>query len=129
MWNSASLEEYEFTLGHQVAEVAIDPEGWVLKTVEERGLNPLTLEIFPNPFNRSARVGFEVNAGGAVELDVFDVTGARVKRLDREERKPGYHELEWNGDNDAGQVVSSGVYFVRIRSGGGELVKRAVFVK
>lgn len=129
VWNSGAVEAYEFTFARPVAAVAVDPEGWVLKTIEERELKPVTLDMFPNPFNRTMRVGFEVSAPGPVELDIFDLRGARVKRLDGEDRPPGYHEIEWNGDNDAGEVVASGVYFVRIRTGQGEVVKKAVFVK
>jgi aminopeptidase N len=129
VWNSRRLEDYRFAFGRPVAGVAVDPDDWILKTVEERVLNPVTLEVFPNPFNRTARVGFESGAGGPVELDVFDVTGARVKRLLRDDRTPGYHQIEWSGDNDRGQSVSSGVYFIRIRTGQGSLVRKAVLVK
>ena len=127
VWSSEIAQEYQFALGRPVASIAIDPDGWVLKTVEGRG--SLTLGVFPNPFNGTTSVGFELGTVGSVELNVYDITGARVKRLLKEDRGPGYHEIQWKGDNDDGEAVVSGVYFVRVRTGQGEMVKKAVLVK
>jgi aminopeptidase N len=129
VWNSQPVEHYSMTFDRPVASVEVDPDVWILRDVEQRMLDTLALGIVPNPFNATARVAFEVASGGTVDIAIFDVTGARVRSLLRDRRPPGYHEVEWDGKNDAGQSVSSGVYFVRLNSAGGSLVRKAVLAR
>jgi aminopeptidase N len=129
VWNDEALDQYGFSLGREVTAVHIDPDAWILATVEERSLDAIALSIHPNPFNSSAKVGFEMGAAGAVEIDVYDVSGAYVQTLLNASRGAGYHEVTWDGKNSAGESVSSGVYFVRMQSAGGTLVRKAVVVE
>jgi aminopeptidase N len=129
VWSSERIDAYRFSFPCPVTSVSVDPDAWILSTVDERGLRPLTLELFPNPFNATIRLGFETDSSGRVEVNVYDVTGALVKRLYRDDRAAGYHEIEWDGTNDAGSGVSSGVYFVEILAPQGTAVKKAVLVK
>jgi hypothetical protein len=74
---------------------------------------------YPNPFNPSTRipyaVGGEVGGGTApVRLRVYSVTGALVATLVDERRAPGSYEAVWNGTNDAGQELASGIYFAQL---------------
>lgn len=129
VWSARRVDGWSFSLSRPVASVSVDPDGWILKTAEERGLNSVGLYLFPNPFNAVLRLGFETSVNGRVEVNVFDVSGAMVRRLYGADRPAGYHEIEWDARNDGGSPVSSGVYFVEIRTGGGTAVKKAVFVK
>lgn len=129
VWNSASVEHYRFAFAHSVQAVVVDPDVWVLRSVEERTLDAVTLTVNPNPFNATTRIAFELGSSGPVEVDIYDVTGARVTTLFREEVPAGYHEREWDGRNDSGEPVSSGVYFVRLKTGRNALVRKAVLLK
>jgi aminopeptidase N len=129
IWNDQLLAQYRFDFDRAVTGVVMDPDVWVLATFEERALEDITLSIVPNPFNRGTRVAFELGQGGSVEIDVYDVTGARVRSVFRGTRPAGYHEVEWDGRNAAGEPVSSGVYFVRLRAGALTLVRKAVVVE
>ncbi|MFH1845327.1 MAG: FlgD immunoglobulin-like domain containing protein [bacterium] len=72
----------------------------------------------PNPFNPMTTIKFEVPAPGAsVRLEIFDLTGQRVRTLLNETRAPGFHEVLWDGQNDAGEQMASGIYFYRLRAG------------
>ena len=126
VWNDEPLEQYRFVFDRRVVGVDVDPDLWILATVEERELEAVAVTISPNPFNTSARVGYEVGSGGTVEVDVYDVTGAHVRTLYRGSRQAGYHEAEWDGRNSAGEPVSSGVYFVCLRAAAGTMVRKAV---
>ncbi len=70
----------------------------------------------PNPFNRSTTVGFHTD-GGEVRLTVFSVLGQPVRRLMRGNFPPGRHRVVWDGRNDRGRAVGSGVYLICIETG------------
>jgi flagellar hook assembly protein FlgD len=63
----------------------------------------------PNPFNPQTSIRFYLPAPGTVELSIYDVRGALVRRLARGEFDAGAHALAWNGTDDAGRPVASGV--------------------
>ncbi|MBA4377716.1 MAG: hypothetical protein C0395_03540 [Gemmatimonas sp.] len=73
----------------------------------------------PNPFNPSTTLSYEVPAGGGdVRLDLLDARGRIVRTLVAERRAEGRHEAAWNGRDDAGRRLPSGVYFARLRAAG-----------
>ncbi|HIC68977.1 MAG TPA: T9SS C-terminal target domain-containing protein, partial [Candidatus Latescibacteria bacterium] len=63
---------------------------------------------------------FQLTATGSVELAVFDVRGARVAGLVADERDAGEHAVVWDGIDDRGQPVASGVYLYRLRAAGAD---------
>ena len=72
---------------------------------------------FPNPFNPSTRIAYDVPApGGEVELAVYSVTGALVRQLVNGVVEPGRQSVVWDGTDDLGRHVSSGVYFYRMNA-------------
>ncbi len=81
---------------------------------------------YPNPFNPSTTISFNVpgaagKAGGApVSLNVYDIRGRRVKSLIDSALEPGSHRVTWNGNDDSGAKVSSGVYLYTL-----EIAERA----
>lgn len=87
------------------------------------------LAVMPNPFNPRATVRFYVGTPGAVSIDVVDVRGRRVRRLLRKDFPTGVHEVIWQGVDDQGASVASGVYFLRMESPDGRHRKRAVLVR
>jgi len=129
VWNDRAVTQHHFAFGREVVGVVLDPDQWILASVEERNLDSIALSIQPNPFNSGARVGFEMGEMGSAEIDVYDVAGARVRELWRGSRTAGYHEVLWDGKNSAGERVASGVYFVRLRSAAGTLVRKAVVIE
>ena len=69
----------------------------------------------PNPFNSATRFGF-FTAGGPVCVTVYSVIGQPIRRLVARDLPPGYHQRIWDGTNDLGKPVSSGIYLVRLES-------------
>lgn len=84
---------------------------------------------YPNPFNPATRIPFSIAVDGRVEISVFDVRGARVRTLTDGFLGAGAHETAWDGLNEAGTAVPSGVYFVRMISSGGTSTGKIVLVR
>jgi hypothetical protein len=82
---------------------------------------------YPNPFNTQTKIDFYLADVGyqpaLVQLYIYDVGGRLVRKLIEERRYPGEHSIVWDGKNDSGGTVSSGVYFVRLIVSDVELVK------
>jgi streptogramin lyase len=74
---------------------------------------------YPNPFNPSTTLSFTLDKGGRVTLEVYNITGQKVRTLAADEYfSAGSHDIVWDGCDDAGKRVSSGVYLARISMGG-----------
>jgi len=88
------------------------------------------VSVAPNPFNPETSVRFELPSPMAVSVEVWSVSGARIRVLARDKAfGPGVQEIRWHGRNDNGQAVASGVYFIRVSTPVGERVARAVLLK
>ena len=84
----------------------------------------------PNPFNPVTEIAFDVPRSGAnVTLRIYDVTGHLVRTLASEPFPPGEHALTWNGRDQRGRMVGSGVYLYRMRAGEIDAVEKLLLVK
>jgi subtilase family serine protease len=93
---------------------------------------PVALALYgghPNPFNAHTTIRYDLPRAGVVHLALFDLRGRRVRQLLSGEMPPGFHAVEWDGCDDEGQVVASGVYFCRLDSGMGRETRKLTFVK
>ena len=84
---------------------------------------------YPNPFNPTTIIRYEIAVAGRLSLRIYDVTGALVKVLEERAREPGRYEIGWDGDNERGEKVSSGVYFYRLRAPGFSRTRKMVLLK
>lgn len=73
---------------------------------------------YPNPFNPSTRIRFALARPADVALVVFDLQGRRIRTLFEQRMPAGVDEVIWDGRDDSGRAVSSGVYFVRMQIDG-----------
>jgi hypothetical protein len=69
---------------------------------------------FPNPFNPNTAVRFEVLENARVNLEIFSITGQKIKSLADGEYEPGLYTIPWNGKDNNGDEIGSGVYFYRL---------------
>ncbi|MFC1573129.1 FlgD immunoglobulin-like domain containing protein [Candidatus Eisenbacteria bacterium] len=72
----------------------------------------------PNPFSPETRIEFDLPQAGPVELAIYSVNGRLIRTLLREDRTAGSHSATWDGNDDAGVKVSSGVYFYGLTAPG-----------
>ncbi|MDD3643726.1 MAG: M20/M25/M40 family metallo-hydrolase, partial [Candidatus Krumholzibacteria bacterium] len=84
---------------------------------------------FPNPLWGDTRIRFELPARAMTEMAVYDAAGRRVRTLMRQAAGPGPGEYAWDGTDDAGKDLASGVYFLRLRSGGAERSRKLVILR
>ena len=82
-------------------------------------LLPLSFELFqnyPNPFNNKTVLNFYLHESYAkVTLNIFNIKGQLVATLLNEQLAAGFHRVIWNGTDENGEIVSTGVYLYRIR--------------
>jgi hypothetical protein len=80
---------------------------------------PLELSAsYPNPFNPQTTITYSIPDMGLAQMTVYDVRGRVVKELLREVKPAGEHSLTWDGTNEGGEKVASGVYYVRLEFDG-----------
>ncbi|MFC1726255.1 T9SS type A sorting domain-containing protein [candidate division KSB1 bacterium] len=85
---------------------------------------------YPNPFNPETNINFLLKKAGKVRITVYNVLGQKVKSIIDEYRREGIHKVTWNGTNNYGDKVSSGVYFYRLIVNGKVLdTKKMLMVK
>jgi flagellar hook assembly protein FlgD len=65
---------------------------------------------YPNPFNSSTTIELDLPIEAVVSVDIYNILGQRVRSLEYDTQAPGKYRLEWDGHDDAGDTVASGVY-------------------
>jgi len=84
---------------------------------------------FPNPFNPSTTIRYDMKAKGLVTIKIFDVSGRLVRTLVDEVRDAGSHEAIWEGTNSRGAGVSSGIYFYEMKTKGFSATKKMILLR
>ncbi|GEM_PF-6749805 len=92
-------------------------------------LNPALDQNFPNPFNPSTVIEYELPRAGEVTLEIFNLQGQLVRSYPLSYQTAGNHRLEWDGTTGSGLLVSSGSYFYRLLFDGNTLTKKMVLVR
>jgi hypothetical protein len=87
------------------------------------------LANYPNPFNPSTNIPYQLDTEADYELAIFDITGRRVRLLDSGHKTPGAYMSVWNARNDNGELVGGGVYAVRLKSGNREMIRTVMLLK
>ncbi|MCP4723999.1 MAG: T9SS type A sorting domain-containing protein [bacterium] len=115
-------QEYSWTVSIIVTAVEDDPEpivpdDFVLK------------QNYPNPFNPSTTIRFDLPTYSHVNLVIYNVSGEVVRTLANENFGFGNHRIVWDGRDDLGRQVSSGIYFYRLTAGRFTAVKKMLLIK
>lgn len=84
---------------------------------------------YPNPFNPSTTLSFSLKEAAFTSLDIYNQKGQLVKSLVNSDLEAGTHKFVWNGDDNQGSKVSSGLYFYRMRSGKFSSTRKMVLMK
>ncbi|MFC1564013.1 FlgD immunoglobulin-like domain containing protein [candidate division KSB1 bacterium] len=89
----------------------------------------LLKQNYPNPFNTGTVIEFTLPSAAEVTLKIYDLLGREVKMLAYDHYQRGTHRLKWDGTNDTGTLVSSGVYLYRLKSGQYDQLRKMVLIK
>jgi len=84
---------------------------------------------YPNPFNPSTNLGFRIADFGLVKLEVYDLSGRRIAILVNEELSPGNYLVQWDGRDERGRGVASGIYIYQLRAGSFSQTRKMLLVK
>jgi aminopeptidase N len=145
--DSLDSQGFSFTLDEEPQNVYVDRYNWILKHVRmvdppdgigdgDAGiLVPRALALnqnYPNPFNPSTVISYEVPDaldGSEMHLTIYDLRGRKVRALSSGPAEQGRHEVAWNGRDDNGRPVGSGLFLYRLEVGGKVMTKRMVLLK
>jgi hypothetical protein len=83
----------------------------------------------PNPFSRETAIHFNLPDARMVGVEVFDAGGRKVRTLLDAQREGGSHSVIWDGANDAGNPVGSGLYWFTVRAGGEKASRKAILIR
>lgn len=84
---------------------------------------------FPNPFNNATQIVYQLEQPGLAELSIFDLQGRLVKTVQNEHSEAGMHTVVWDGKDDNGSDVASGMYLYQLRVQGKIQTKKLLFIK
>lgn len=84
---------------------------------------------YPNPFNPATTIRFQLPKLSLVRMEVYNILGQKVKTLVDERKTPGRYTVQWDGTNDAGQRVASGVYLYRLKAGSFVQTRKMVLLR
>jgi hypothetical protein len=91
-------------------------------------VGPAALSAFPNPSTAGVSVHFSLESGGTVTLEVYDLSGRRVRTLSEGVLSAGEHSVSWDRGSGSGPSLEPGVYLVRLTTGSGVNVARMVLL-
>ncbi len=89
----------------------------------------LVAEPFPNPFNPTVTIQYSIPEPMLVAIDIYNLLGQKVRGFQPQRVMPGTHRVEWDGRDDVGRVLPSGVYVVRVNAGNRFQHKKVVCLK
>lgn len=131
---------YQTKLGIERRLPAVNTESFSLVLKDKKVFppsEPLNLvynyklyQSFPNPFNNTTRIKFDLPVSQSVTINVFDILGRKIRTLvSNIVYSPGNHFVDWNGKNDYNATIPSGVYFYRMESAQISETKKLVLLK
>jgi hypothetical protein len=100
--------------------IKYSPKSTDVKDETENREKPSEFDLsqnYPNPFNPTTKIEFTLARSGFVSLNIYDILGRKVRTLVSEHLSSGYKSVIWDGKNDAGKEVASGIYFYQLRVG------------
>ena len=129
----ATFEPGNSTLRLELADMAGNP-AVMEREIDLTHLIPIPAEYaldqnFPNPFNPSTTIQFEIPERTMVRLTVYNTLGQEVRRLLSEHMAPGQYTMSWDAQDAAGRSVAGGIYFYRMETEDAVLTKKMLLLK
>ncbi len=135
MWDSTTSYKLSSSLAQSIigGPIGVDTilytgfwNPWVVETSpveweeEDLTLRPEEFDLrqnYPNPFNPITVIQYALPKAFEVKIEIYNILGQKVRHLLDELQEPGYKTVQWDGKDDSGVEVSSGVYFYKIEAG------------
>jgi hypothetical protein len=121
----ALLEPYVYVADHHLGLIILEYYGptSIDSPGDRVGNLPKTFTLsqnYPNPFNPSTTIQYDIAATSGtvpVEINIYNIRGRLVRKLVDQEKEPGRYQVQWDGHDEQGRAVSSGVYLYRLETG------------
>ncbi len=101
-------------------------------SVDDNAVTPMEFALeqnYPNPFNPETNISFAVAENSKVNISIFNLVGQKVVTLVNQTMEAGVYNVKWNGTNERGALLPTGMYFYEMRTPGYHSVKKLVLVK
>jgi len=122
--NNESLDRFKFfgdSIGYASGKTIYKYTKNVVNSVQDieikRDKSPFLLNNYPNPFNPSTKITYRLPENGNVKIRIYNSFGQEILNLFEGTQSKGNQEINWNGKDGNGNLVSSGVYYYRVDSG------------
>jgi hypothetical protein len=118
-------------------DFAIQNVDTVITIIEDQPTHEITMapsdfqlkQNYPNPFNPETIIEYQVPANGLVELNIYNVLGQKVRTLVNDVKAPGTYQVLWDGRDDRGNRLATGMYVYQLRGKNAMITKRMIMVK
>jgi hypothetical protein len=87
------------------------------------------VSLYPNPFNPKITIKYNLDIEENVSIKIYNILGQQVSQLLNQEMLPGYHSIQWNGKNNQGILLGSGIYFIKISTDKQSYVGKVSLIK
>ena len=130
-WNVVSTDGQLSTEASNGPRYVVFDIGYMLSNTEELGIpNVFALhQNYPNPFNPTTEISFSMEQTADVSLTVFNMLGQSVRVLENASLEAGTHSYKWDGRDELGQSVSTGVYLYTLTDGTKSITKKMALMK
>ena len=124
--------------GFSVDNILVGADNFVVANDNQANsiINSLQLnQNYPNPFRQTSmrgnttKISFNISENSNVNISIYNIKGEKVKTLINKYLNKGKHLVEWNGKNQSGNKVSSGVYFYKLSNGRSEKIRKMLIIK
>ena len=128
-WLAQAINKYNFVVSSNYNT----PNTFIIGTLStEEDLIPNQFALhqnFPNPFNPTTTIRYDLPNEEDVSIVIFDVVGRKIRSLISQNQSAGYHRIQWDAKNDLGEPVSAGMYIYILHAGDHRSVKKMVLLK
>lgn len=105
--------------------LAVDPSSFGSHILTTYSLS----QNYPNPFNPTTSIEFSLQVSSQISLSIYDMRGALVSEIAQGNYSAGSYTIDWNGTNDLGQAVPSGVYLYSLKVGDSRISRHMTYIK
>jgi hypothetical protein len=111
-----------------IFRIASTPVGILTEGLKDPAIYKLG-NNYPNPFNPTTSIVFQVPIRSAVSIKIFNLLGQKIRNLVEKDFEAGVHKIEWNGLDNMGKTVSTGMYLIHMKSNNYVKTKKCLILR
>jgi len=131
-FNTAGIFNYKCTPHGFTGRITVNATSGILDESDAVGTLPNSASLdqnSPNPFNAATQIEYSLDVDGIVQISVFNILGQHVATLVDGFQPGGVHTAHWDGNDENGNGVASGIYFARMATPGAVMARKMVLLR